>query len=249
MKLLAKYKPEKVTCKPEKDAVNRSLEHCMLDTARGRLVATNRHMIAVLPVTVGVTDSEGLISPEALKGARKEAITAHRALVKLAREEEDATLELRCLNSNGLETPEGECYVRPTVDRDQDTYPPVDNAIPPAYSAEDADTCIVGLNVKYLLALAEALGASAQTNHAIELRIKLERRPLGEVQCSKCGQDWPYKGRGDRNWNACPKCGVKGKRKSISVASSSPIEVRTTDSTREVHEGTEPLGLLMPLRL
>lgn len=120
-----------------KDAARPILTYVHLNTELERLEATNSYVAAVIPVEVEEGDESGLIPVEAIKAQRK------------ASKSEAASLTVNGDDAR-LSTPEGEQSWR----KGEGTFPDIASLEP-----ENLSDFQIGLNPKYLLELAQALGS------------------------------------------------------------------------------------------
>jgi hypothetical protein len=197
MKIRKNSKPEKcIATEPFRHHIN----NAFLDVDKSRLVATNGHMLACVPVEIEEGDATGFVSSDALKQARKglktrdtlatiacngslrtQGVTFERPPWRAAIEYEPAKLEDGSANPKAHET-------KPGV-----PFPPYEQVMV-EYSATDPDVVRVGLNAKYLLELAQALGANPAFP-GVELRIKREKdgsASLSPVQVLLYGKGESY---------------------------------------------------------
>jgi hypothetical protein len=128
--------------------------------------------MVVVPIVAGKSDKTGPVSPEALKAARKFAGKAS---------------EVEFSANGHIELVNGATF--PRTDRGQ--FPPTEQVIP-AYKRGTDGTLTVGLNVKYLLALAEALGADKK-HPVVHITIQIPTKGADMldpyVVTTSCGRD------------------------------------------------------------
>ncbi len=145
MKISANCEIERIVCT---DVTRPHLTSVYLDTAKRRVCATNGHMLAIVPTReINAHDTDGPVTPDAIKAARK------RDLLKV-------TADVDIVANGSLVLANGTSMPRPEPVK----FPPVDQVIP-SYRADDKGdheappTVTVSFNVNYLLDLARAIGA------------------------------------------------------------------------------------------
>lgn len=131
------------SCKLESATASKSdarekLRHAYLDTDKARMVATDGHILAIVPVEVDPGDASGYVPTEALTTAKK----------LLPRSTE--TLTLACNSSIAI--PNGPSYPRP----DESAFPNVDAVLP----NPETRLFSVALDPELLVNLAKALGSA-----------------------------------------------------------------------------------------
>lgn len=130
MKFPKKCMVEKVLCA---DEYRVALSYAHLDVKNKVLVATNGHAMAIIPVDLDATDTEGPVSEEAIKAARKAAV--------------DGAAEVVC---NGHQVvPQGPTFERPEAC----SFPDYEQVVPKDVRKS------VGVNAKLLWDACQAIGA------------------------------------------------------------------------------------------
>lgn len=123
-----------------KDDTRPSLRHAYYQPDKARIVATDGHRLAIVPVTVDPGDTAGYVTDDALKAARKVGRKVN-GIAEIA--------------ANGtLHTGAG-AFPRPT----EGTFPPVD-AVIPEYRAGADRTASVTFNPELLTGIVKAIGAA-----------------------------------------------------------------------------------------
>ncbi len=143
MKLSKNVRPEMCV---SKDSSRQHLAHTYLHADDGVLVSTDGHRLLVVPVEVEEHDAPGFVSADAIKAARKAAPKKD----KLGKPND--SFHLQC--NGACVTPEGTSYPRPA----KDETPPPYMAVVTSFTSEDSFT--VGINAKYLLEAAKAIGSA-----------------------------------------------------------------------------------------
>ena len=127
---------------------------------KGELAATDGCKLIVLPVEVEPHDTDGFITADALKAARKagRATRRHGGIVRIVANGSQAVYD-----RPAEDYPEAEANSKPpavTMPRPTDgEFPKLDAVIPSPFDDEKRTT--VGLNAEFLAELQEALGASS----------------------------------------------------------------------------------------
>ena len=119
------------------------LQDCYLDVEKPRLLATDGHILAIVPVETGEHDTTGYISVEALTSQRK------------ATGKKVEHVELACNGSVAL--PDGRTFPR----EDYGIYPNVDSVLP----KPESRNFHVALNADLLHRLADAIGSEVVVLH------------------------------------------------------------------------------------
>ena len=127
--------------------IRKHLNDPYLDTEKKRLIATNGHIAAIIPVEVSEADTSGPISAEALKAARKAAKGSPLGGIAPT---------IACTEKT-LEVGQGPTYPRPDL---QNKYPDIDKVIP-----KTKGYIKVGLDAKLLYDLALAIGEGKYKTH------------------------------------------------------------------------------------
>ncbi len=117
-----------------KSDVRDYLNNPYLDTENKRLIATNGHCVAVVPVELSEGDTSGPVSAEALKAARKTLSQLREA-------------EIVC--NSGLEVRTGPAFPRPNCDL---KLPDIDRITP-----DKKGRICVGVRAQYLADVAKAI--------------------------------------------------------------------------------------------
>lgn len=168
MKIDRKYQPELAV---SADPTRPNLANLHLDVETKRLVATNGHVLAVVPVTEldsapgpVAKDTTGYVAPAVLKQARKVTPKAFDvAVVSAARDHvfvDGSTM--------------------PRTDASGAKFPPWQQVVP-SYKRGDAGTITIGISAKYLLDMAKAIGADAKKNYQVAVTIALPAKGAKEV--------------------------------------------------------------------
>jgi hypothetical protein len=154
MKIDTKYETERLV---SKDPTHLHLQNLHYDLQKQRLVVTNGHALAMVPVTPDEGDASGWVSIDALKAARKAAGGRSEAEI----------------HANGsLAISDGVTFPRPNVET---AFPPYEQVVPD-YRQGSPGTVTIGLNAALLLELAKALGAhKKKSGPMIYLTIKLPK--------------------------------------------------------------------------
>jgi hypothetical protein len=130
------------------------LHYVYFDPSKKCLAATDGHCMAIVPATVEESDTEGPVTGEALKAARKAAGKRGTPTIAL----------------NGHQAiANGPSFPRP--DMAGMSYPPIDQVIP-EYRKGTEGTLTIAFSVDLLAKLAAAIGANDKTT-IIEMTIKL----------------------------------------------------------------------------
>lgn len=154
MKIDTRYETERLV---SKDATRPHLHNLHYDKGNQKLVATNGHAMAVVPVVPSDDDVAGWVTPDAMRAARK-------AAGKMSSGE---------IHANGaLAVKDGPTFPRPGALGVG--FPPYE-AVIPGYRQGDAGTVTVGIDAALLLELAKTLGAHKTTQGCalVHLTIKL----------------------------------------------------------------------------
>jgi len=162
MRIPKQYKPELIESK-DKDRTN--LHHCELDTAKGRLYATDGYRLVSLPVDVDPGDSSGPIDGATLKEARKLATKDKRSGAYVGVGEKDLKL--------------GDGRLTPRPDKDNRAFPNVDQVIP-----TENKQPIIAVNVKLLFELTQSIG---QSDHVVALAFDPEDPHAGPIRIYATG--------------------------------------------------------------
>lgn len=134
-----------------------NLREPWLDVDKERLVATNGHVMVVIPVEVDENDVTGHVPMDAVKAARK--VTKH---------DPELYMEAKHANAYGGRYPRG----------DLGKYPDVDQIIEPLPKGEgEAD---IVLDAKMLYDLAQAL-MTCKTTESARVRLYFKRDEKGDV--------------------------------------------------------------------
>ena len=131
---------------PKKD-MRFYLQSAWLDVANRRLLASDGHICAIVPVEIEDGDTTGPVSVEVLKQARKAKSSSIKA-------------------NDALVLDNGTSYPRPEGVEQGVKYPDVDKIIPTSTPA-----VIIGLNAALLLKLAEAINDSGLYGTNVKLHI------------------------------------------------------------------------------
>ena len=134
------------------DTTREHLCKAYLDTEKKRLVATDGHMMAVVPVIVEEGDVSGFVTADAIKTARK---------VKVNPE-----VSIHC--NGALAIDNGPTFARPTDGQ----FPPYEQVMP-EYRQGDAGTITIGLNAGYLHDLMQALGSPKSGIVSLTIPVKV----------------------------------------------------------------------------
>jgi DNA polymerase III sliding clamp (beta) subunit (PCNA family) len=133
-----------------------TLKAVKLDVENKRMLATDGHILAIVPTEVADTDHSGLIAVDSFKQIRAMQKRAKTIPVNIA------------VNGKAVATGKGETAEYELV---SGQFPNADAAIPKGATYEGAPT--IGLNVDLLMRLAKALGADeAHQGTIIKLWIK-----------------------------------------------------------------------------
>ena len=119
------------------------LNNPYLDAENKRLVATNGHCLAVVPVELSEGDTSGPVSADALKAARKTLAVFNPDL--------NGEAELVC--NDQLEVTDGPTFPRPSFNGNK--YPDIDAVVP-----DKKGRICVGVRVQYLADVAKAIADS-----------------------------------------------------------------------------------------
>jgi hypothetical protein len=144
MRMRREYEIERVTSKEE----NRAIANCYLDVEKQKLVATDDHCMAVVPVTdldqspgPCPQDESGFVHPDVIRQARKLTSKAFGGDV--------------IVSANSMHTFIGGATIpRPVAEL---AYPAYEQVIP-SYRDGHEGTMTIGLDAKLLLELAKAIG-------------------------------------------------------------------------------------------
>lgn len=145
-----------------KDPSRQGLHNIMLDVAAKRLIAVDGHMLASVPCEPTGHDHTGLVTPEALKAARKAA-------------GKRGTPMLDC--NGALTIPAGAAFPRPSEDN-VGKFPPVE-AVIPEYREGTEGTITVGLDAFKLAELAKCIGSDGQVS--LTFKVEAEGKYAGTV--------------------------------------------------------------------
>ena len=123
-----------------------SIQNAWLDAEKGRIIATNGKIMAIVEITTDEGDVTGPITPDAIKAARKEARRS----------------ELSIQANGSLVLPSGVSLPRPSVGEEFGQVPPFPNC--DAVWPSDANPIVfqVGLDAELLLKLALALSKDGE---------------------------------------------------------------------------------------
>lgn len=170
MKMPARYEIDRIV---SADTTRPALTHAYLNTDARRLIATDGHVMAVLPVEIGEHDVSGFVSVDAIKAARKSA-------------PKGAPVEIAAIGA--LAVKDGPTFPRPG---DGLRFPQYEQVLP-SFQRGDEGTVSVALNLDYLLDLAQAIGAHKSeigkvSNRSVILTLKTESdgRFLGPIVVEK----------------------------------------------------------------
>ena len=150
------------TCEIERvvsaDPSRANLIDAYLDTSGGdtRLVATDGHCMAIVPVHDAADDTQGCIPPLALKEARRV---------------QKREPQLRLAANGSVQLPDGRTYSRPTHE-----FPPWRQVSNPGGEIRAR----IALNAELLLRLARAIGAAGKDKKARVVELEI-RDPLDPV--------------------------------------------------------------------
>jgi DNA polymerase III sliding clamp (beta) subunit (PCNA family) len=138
------------------DESHYTLKAVKLDVENKRMLATDGHILAIVPTEVADTDHSGLIAVDSFKQIRAMQKRAKSVPVTIA------------VNGKAVATGRGETAEYELV---SGTFPNADAVIPKGEKYEGAPT--IGLNVDLLMRLAKALGADeAHQGAVVKLWIK-----------------------------------------------------------------------------
>ena len=127
-----------------KNDVRHYLNHPYLDTENKRLIATDGHCLAVVPVELSEGDTSGPVSADALKAARK-------TITGISRVPYRTEAEIVC--NGGLEVTDGPTFPRPDLDGSK--YPDIERITPD----KEGRICF-GVKAQYLADVAKAIANS-----------------------------------------------------------------------------------------
>lgn len=168
MRLNRDYEIERAA---SKDETRPHLAHCYLDVEKQRLVATDGHMLAMVPVTdldmspgPCPKDESGAVHPDVIKQARKMTPKALGDAV---------------VSANGQHVFVGGASM-PRPEKGSLSFPPYEQVIP-AYRDGNEGTVTIGLDAKLLLELTKAIGKKAVINLTF---------PLPEVTCDETAAEY-----------------------------------------------------------
>lgn len=135
-----------------KDDCRTYLNGVYLDVDNKRAIATNGHMLAVVPADVDYDEQSGLIDTAIMQQARK------RANVKAA----GGAVAVHCNGAFTLVT--GASYPRDDAYQESVQYPDIDKVVP-----ERRDTCDIAINADYLAAVQAAIVSYSAKHQGVKL--------------------------------------------------------------------------------
>jgi DNA polymerase III sliding clamp (beta) subunit (PCNA family) len=128
-----------------RDVTREKLMHAWLDVGKQRLVATDGHVLATLPVTLDEGDVSGVVPGEALKAAYKACqVNRHSEVLVQAK--------IDHLQMGNV------AVSRPKLEDDHILAGDGVENVFPKFSAGDENTVTIALNVDLLVACARAIG-------------------------------------------------------------------------------------------
>ena len=146
----------KIELAVSKDTSRPQIGHVHLDVDKSRLLATNGHIAAIVPVQLDSGDTSGPISIDAIKQARKE-------------DKRSGDYHIRA--NGGLELSNGAMLPR---ESDVQQFPDIDRVINP----NGEPVVSVSFNAKLLYELAQALGTTNRGQHQVTLEIRDENNVI-----------------------------------------------------------------------
>ena len=147
-----KYKPELIV---SEDSTLPNIGHPHLDRNKQKVIATNGHMMIILPVQCADADTSGAVPKDALKVARKEARKSSNVLLEL---------------NGAAKATNGQTFPRPDL-----SFPPYEQLIP---NFGNAKTHTFAFNATYLKALSDALGIEKYTGVQITINLDDVEAPI-----------------------------------------------------------------------
>ena len=160
MRLDRKYQPELAA---SADTTRPNLQNLHLDVEKKKLIATNGHVMAVVPITdldkspgPCAKDTTGFVAPAVLKQARKVTPKEFGYMIVSA----------------GKEHVFVDKSTMPRTDAGGAQFPPWEQVVP-SYKEGDEGTITIGISAKYLLDMAKAIGADVRKNYQVAVTIAL----------------------------------------------------------------------------
>lgn len=141
------------TC-ASKDETRPTYCHAYYDPSKARIVATDGHRLACVPVQVDPGDTAGYVTADALKAARKVS------------KRTNGTAEI---TANGSLYTGAATFPRPA---DEGRFPPVDSVIPD-YRDGSKHTASITFNAELLAGICKAIGAG---NRAVTITFRVDDR-------------------------------------------------------------------------